>query len=243
MKKSLFSMLIFSACSLLWGRGGALFAADFPDTVTVIPQQPSATDSLVLTLRTDNHCCCTQYFNKKVTVSDSTINLFDSYDERNCPSCECLVGSSNIVFSSGAISPGKYKIIWSEDLYCPPGQICPAIAIHGAAAMVGEVTVKPATSIEDIFDSKIGKSKPTHSVLSYSAQEKKLILNLSKAQSVLVTAYIVNGEKSSELSSRKFLPAGIHSFKMDTQRFKSGVVILHVKGDDFSEVRMINLSK
>jgi len=243
MRKTLLTILIASLCALPWARGDALFAGTLSDTVTVKPQQPTTNDSLFLTIRTPNHCCCTQYYNKKITVSDSTISLFDSYDERNCQLCDCLVAGSNIVFSTGPISAGKYKIFWSEDMYCPPGQICPAIALVARLTQVGEISVKPGTSIDQLFELKTNKSKSNHSVLSYSGADKKIILKLSKAQNILVTAYIVNGEKSTELSSKKYLPAGIHSFRMDLQRFKSGVVVIHVKGENFSEVRMINLAK
>ena len=155
----------------------------------------------------------------------------------------CLIAGSYSEFSCGPIEAGTYKIFNSEDMYCPPGQLCPAIAMLIRLNQVGTVTVRAASPVNQTTVSKILKQKSSHSVLFYSSAEKKLVLKLAKPQYVLVTAYIVNGEQSKELSSRKFLPAGIHSFKMDLQRFKSGVVIIHVKGENFSEVRMINLAK
>lgn len=223
-------------------KSDILFASTTDDAVRVNPVQPSTADSLVFNVLSVNHCCCTEYFNKKVSVSDSTITLFASYNDRNCQHCECLLDGSNNVFSCGPLKEGKYRILGSEDMYCPPGQICPAIDLPVRLLKLGEIKIKAAHST-DVFDAKNSKSKSSHSMLWYSSTDKKITFKLSKAQYVLVTAYIVNGEKSTELSSKKFLPAGVHSFRMDQQRFKSGVMVIHVKGDDFSEVRMINLTK
>jgi len=245
MKKIVLTMLLSCAVALSWPWTAITNAATVSDTVTVVPVKPSENDSLTISLRTSNHCCCTQYTNQKVTVNDSAmaIYLFDSYNEQNCPSCECFVAGSTIKFSSGPIPAGKYRVFWSEDMYCPPGKICPAIAIPVHVVQVGEIIVTPEHSTDLIPDSKVTKSKQIHSVLSYSGADKRVILKLAKSQFVLVTAYVVNGEKSTEFSSKKYLQAGTHSFRMDQQRFKSGVVVIHVKGENFSEVRMINLTK
>jgi hypothetical protein len=224
----------------LWANGQFLNALTLSDTVIAIPSLASSIDSLTFNKFTINHCCCTQYFNKTVTVTDTTITLFASYDDQKCR-CDCFMAGSNTTFSCGPIKPGTYKIYVKEDIYCPTA-VCITVETVNRPLPWGKITVKEGSPTQ-LFDEKSTKSKSVHSQLWYSSVEKKLIFNLLKAQYVIVTAYVVNGEKSTELSSKKYLAAGTHSFRMDQQRFKSGVVIIHVKGEDFSEVRMINLTK
>ena len=243
MRKLIFTFYLSCAFVMAWANNNVLFAVGPSDTVTITPEKPTTDDSLIFRAYNADHCCCTQYRNKLVTVNDSSIILSSAVNEKNCKTCFCFAAGSYTEFSCGPIESGTYKIFKSEEIYCPPGQLCPAIAIPVRLIQIGEVTVRAAFPVNQSTASKIARQRSSHSVLFYSSAEKKIILKLAKAQFVLVTAYIVNGEQSKELSSRKFLPAGTHSFKMDLQRFKSGVVIIHVKGENFSEVRMINLAK
>ena len=156
----------------------------------------------------------------------------------------CLMAGFNTTFSCQPIKAGKYKIMYSEDMYCPPGKMCPAIALVIRIRQVGEIVVRPASKSTGLtLDSKKLRQKLPRQILSYSSAEKKLIIRINKPQYVEVTAYIVNGGKTTQLSSRRVLPAGSHSFRMDDERFSSGVAIIHVKGENFSEVKMINFTK
>jgi hypothetical protein len=217
----------------------AACASTLSDTVLI---SNSSNDSLNFTLYTSNHCCCTHFFNKKISIFDSTINLYAEYDDKNCDTCDCMLDGANTNFSCEEIKSGKYQVNFSEDLYCPPGHICPAIAIHVANKHVGSITVVNE-QVSDLVEQAKPKTKSSHSILTYSGAEKKLILKITKPQIVYVTAYIVNGEKSTQLSSKRFLEAGTHTFRMDQERFNSGVVVIHVKGENFSEVQMVNLTK
>lgn len=238
-----FILLIFIACSIVEAQNTYLFAsAELADTVTVIPSKPSSDDSINFSLFNSSLCSCTEYFNKNVTVSDSTITLFAEYDDKNCNFNQCLKSGSTTLFSCGPIHAGKYKIFKSQDIYCPPGQPCPLIATPDRKELVGEVTVD-APHLAKQSEKEITRSRSSSSVLSYSSSEKMLTLRIAKAQFVMVTAYIINGEKTKEFSSKKYLPAGTHPFRMNLERFSSGVVVIHVKGENFSEVQMINLAK
>ncbi len=224
-------------------RPAAPAAAADKDTVNIAPLIPTTDDSLIFTLHGTDHCCCAGFYNKKVTVSDSTVNLFASVDDEPCKACMCFTAGFNTAFSCQAIKAGTYKVYYSEDMYCPPGKMCAAIALIARSRLVGEVVVRPAAkSTGQMGDSKKIRQKLPRPILSYSSAEKKLIIRIAKSQFVTVTAYIVNGEKTTQLSSRKYLPAGTHAFNMEQERFSSGVAVIHVKGENFSEVKMINFT-
>jgi hypothetical protein len=226
-------------------NAGSLFAAFDRDTVIVTPAKPTTNDSLLFSFHGIDHSCCTQFYNKKVSITDSSISLFASYDDANSAACMCLMAGFNTAFSCQSIKPGAYKIFFSEGMYCPPGKICVAIELLRPMKQVGEIIVRPTpispTGI--VSENKKYRQKTLHPIVTYSSAEKKLMIRITKPQLVEVTAYIVNGEKSTQLSSRKFLQAGTHSFSMDDERFSSGVAVIHVKGESFSEVKMINFAK
>lgn len=234
------SMII--AASVVLAKGNYLFASELADSVSVDPLKPSSADSITFTLFNANHCSCTKYFRQNVSVSDSTITLFAEYDEKDCNLPECRKAGSTAVFSCGPIREGNYKIFKSEDIYCPPGQPCPLIATSDRKEWVGEITVD-ALHLAKQSEKEISNSRSPQAVLSYSSAQKTLTLRITKAQFVMVTAYIINGEKTKEFTSKKYLPAGTHPFRMNLERFSSGVVVIHVKGENFSEVQMINLAK
>jgi hypothetical protein len=237
-----FMLLIILACSIVLAKSNYLFASELADSVTITPAKPSTNDSIYFSLFNAAHCSCTHYYNQNVAVSESTITLFAQYDEKDCNLRECLSTGSTAVFSSGPIQAGIYKIFKTEDIYCPPGQPCPLIATPERNEWVGDVTIT-ASPLAKQSEKEISKSRTSPAVLSYSSVNKMLTLRITKAQFVMVTAYIINGEKTKEFTSKKYLPAGTHPFRMDLERFSSGVVIIHVKGENFSEVQMINLAK
>jgi hypothetical protein len=235
------ALLLIGFAGVLAGSGA--FADVSTDTVLVSPADPTTDDSLHFDLHGSDHSCCVQLYNKKVTVNDSGISLFASFDDGKAASCRCLMAGFTTRFSCQPVKAGKYGIYYSEDLYCPPGQMCAAIALVVRSRQVGEVTVRPVPkSTEATVALKKHRQKTPAPVLSYSSSERKLIIRIAKPQYVIVTAYIVNGEKTTQLSSKRFLPAGTHSFRMDKDRFNTGVAIIHVKGEDFSEVKMINFA-
>jgi hypothetical protein len=239
-----FILIFFIACALGLSKAGSLLAAfSTMDTVLVTPTNPTTEDSLIFSYHGTDHCCCTQFYNKKVNITDSTITLLASFDDESCTACMCLIAGFNSTFSCQTVKAGKYKIFYTEDMYCPPGKMCAAIALVIRSKQVGELIVRPAPKSTQTMDSKKFRQKLPRPILSYSGAEKKLMIRINKPQNVEVTAYIVNGEKTTQLSSRKFLSAGTHTFRMDDERFSSGVAVIHVKGENFSEVKMINFTK
>jgi hypothetical protein len=238
------ALLFVIAGALGLSHAGSPIAAPDRDTVVVIPANPTINDSLIFSLRGMEHCCCAVFYDKKVTVTDTAIFLFASVDDDPCKACRCLLAGFSTEFSCQPLKSGKYKIYYSEDMYCPPGKMCAAIAIVMQCKLVGEVNVRPAPkSTGQTGDPKKLRQKMPRQIVSYSSVEKKLIIRISKPQYVTVTAYIVSGEKTTQLSSRKFLPAGSHSFRMGQDRFAAGVAVIHVQGESFSEVKMINFTR
>jgi hypothetical protein len=236
-------VLALVSATFLWGGlvSSAWSAGALSDTIVVSPGSPTTEDSLKLTFRGLDHNCCVQFYNKKVTVSDSSIYLFESFDDSKSSACRCLVAGFSSQFVCEPLKAGRYKIFYSEDAYCPPGMACAAIALIIDKRQVGEVLIQPAAkSTSAAGNAKRHGQKSDLPVLSYSNAESKLFIRIAKDQCVTVTAYIINGEKTTQLSSKKFLPAGVHSFRMDKKRLNAGVAVIHVKGETFSEVKMIN---
>jgi len=234
--------VLFSALIMLCILSSTVFALS-ADTLSVRPSRPTDVDSVIFTIRTFDHCSSTQYYHKNCTVNDSEIILFAEYEDKECRKSLSPIAPSIYSIASGPINAGTYKVYKTEDLYCKPGSICPAIAVNGEKTFLGEVTIKPVSGFEKKISERSEAAGRRKSLVTYSSARKEITFRLDKAQNVTVTAYIVNGEKSSELSSKKYLPAGAHSFHMDRQRFPSGIVVIHVKGENFSDVQMINLTK
>lgn len=233
----------FFAVIMICVLTNTVFAVSGSDSMTLQPQRPTETDSLTFLIRTPDHCSSTQYHRKNVTVNDSEIILYAEYDDRDCRKNINKVGPSLLSIVSGPINAGTYKVYKTEDVYCKPGDIYPAVAVTTAKEYLGQITIRAVGFFEKKAVDRNETTTKQKSLVTYTASRKELTFRLDKAQNVTVTAYIVNGEKSSELSSKRFLPAGIHTFHMDRERFPSGIVVIHVKGENFSDVQMINLTK
>ncbi|MFH1760745.1 MAG: T9SS type A sorting domain-containing protein [bacterium] len=114
------------------------------DRVNVIPESPSAGDSITFNLFNISHCCCVIYQNKSISVQDTAIYLSYEADDRSCALCRCFMQGSWTDFKTGPLKPGKYGIYKAEQYFCPPGEPCPAIMIM--PKRVGEVAVKENAS-------------------------------------------------------------------------------------------------
>ena len=101
------------------------------------------------------------------------------------------------------------------------------------------VPVLPATKTKYALKPRINyKNK---SIISYSNLTKTIILNIPSSQNVSVSAYILNGRKVSQLSTKKFLPAGVHYLSLKNFPLSKGVIIFKVEGEQFSESKRINI--
>ncbi len=123
------------------------------DTVYVTPQKPTVKDSLHFDLFNSSFNCCTQYFNKSVSVSDTVIMLSFEYLDSN--KCACLVAGSHTAFACGPQKAGTYAIYKEQSVYCPPGQICPLGVIR--SMRVGEVVVTATTGTAALTGAAMGE--------------------------------------------------------------------------------------
>jgi len=112
------------------------------DTVTVTPQKPTSKDSLHFDLFTLLWDCCTQYYKKTVSVSDTMIVLSFEYSDIN--TCECIVAGSHTVFACGPQKAGKYAIYKAPSIYCPTPP-CPVAVLR--PVRVGEIVVSAPSAI------------------------------------------------------------------------------------------------
>jgi hypothetical protein len=78
-------------------------------------------------------------------------------------------------------------------------------------------------------------------VISYSAASKTLSLLIARSQYVSVSAYVVSGQKISQLSTKKFLTAGTHTISLKNASLTNGIIIFRVEGDGFTAVKRVNL--
>lgn len=118
------------------------------DTVTVTPQKPTTKDSLHFDLFNANWSCCTQYYQKTVSIADTMIMLSFQYSDLNL--CECFAAGSHTLFACGPQKAGKYSIYQAPSLYCaaPP---CPLGVIR--MTRVGEVIVYAPSAIAPVSSS------------------------------------------------------------------------------------------
>ena len=129
-------------------------AIPLKDTVYVTPPNPSTKDSLHFDLFNASLDCCTQYYNKIASVSDTTIIL--SFEYATNPACACIAAGSHTAFACGPQKAGKYAIYKEQSVYCstPP---CPLLAGPIQLVRVGQVIVGGASVIgRAAFASAVG---------------------------------------------------------------------------------------
>jgi hypothetical protein len=78
-------------------------------------------------------------------------------------------------------------------------------------------------------------------IITYTASTKTLMLNISRSQNVSVSAYVLSGQKISQLSTKKFLTAGMHSISLKNASLANGIIVFRVEGEGFSATKRINL--
>lgn len=208
------------------------------DTVTVTPQKPTFLDSLHFDLYNASRCCCTQYYSKNVSVTDTVITLSYEYNDSLCMLCLCLVAGSRTQFACGPQKAGKYSIYKTESKYCP-GPICPAGPIM--IKRVGEVTVyAPTSAAREKPSIATGILSPISILRSSSGMI--LQLNLENAQAVSVHVYSANGACLATLLSGQYLSRGVHSIDLNSLNKINGVMIIRAKGATFSASKILKVA-
>jgi hypothetical protein len=125
----------------------SLTAAQFSaagDSVYTTPAKPTTKDSITYNFYDSDACCCAQFVNPTVSVSDTIVYLSFSVNTAPCQLCKCSAAGAWNAFKGGPFKAGKYAIYREQSFYCPPGSLCPAIVL--LPVRIGQVVVAPDTT-------------------------------------------------------------------------------------------------
>ncbi|HMA65462.1 MAG: carboxypeptidase-like regulatory domain-containing protein [Fibrobacterota bacterium] len=114
----------------------------------VTPLVPSTKDSILFELTMSERCCATVYRDHNVDVTDTSVVLNYTFDDRLCLTALCLTNISSTTFVSKPIKAGMYKVYKCGQYYCPPGSACPTI--YYPPVLVGTITVTNGTGTERV---------------------------------------------------------------------------------------------
>ena len=175
--------------------------------------------------------------------------------------------SSGCLFDMVAIAPPRDTVFWfGEYLTCTmmPAQIVlapgesrsmdysvfsyndTASAIAVTAKLIGydrsaSTVIVPITKVTAALPVQRKTADAKRPVITYSASTKTLSLNITRSQNVSVSAYVLSGQKISQLSTKKFLTAGMHSISLKNASLANGIIVFRVEGEGFSATKRINL--
>lgn len=209
------------------------------DTVTVTPQKPTTKDSLHFDLFNASLSCCTQYYSKNVSVTDTMITL--SYEYLDNFACMCLVAGSHTPFACGPQKAGRYGIYKMEGIYCPPGQICPLGPVM--LKRVGSVVVAAQTSAMQGNGHLAMMDRASSMAIIHSSAGVRLKIGLDRAQRVKVFAYSTNGKLLTRVVADTPLSKGVHTLDLTGFPKAGGVMIVRVKGETFTASKIVEITK
>jgi hypothetical protein len=109
------------------------------DSVSVTPKNPTTKDSITYNFFDADACCCAAFVDPAVIVQDNIVYLLFSVNTAPCMVCLCAGAGKWNAFKGGRLKTGRYDIYKQENIYCPPGQACPAIIM--LPVKIGEVVV------------------------------------------------------------------------------------------------------
>lgn len=109
----------------------------------VTPPNPLTKDSIQFELIISDRCCATVYRDHKVEVTDSSVVLNYTFDDRLCSTTMCFISRSSTTFVSKPLKAGEYNVYKCGQYYCPPGSACPAI--YYTPELVGQLFVNNGT--------------------------------------------------------------------------------------------------
>jgi hypothetical protein len=115
------------------------------DSVYTTPPKPLTKDSITYNFYDADACCCAQFVNPVILVQDTMVILSFSVNTNPCMLCDCIAAGKWYAFKGGRLAAGRYGIYRQENIYCPPGQACPAII--ALPVKIGEVVVTNTASV------------------------------------------------------------------------------------------------
>ena len=149
----------------------------------------------------------------------------------------CSMMATQIVLAPGESRSMDYTAFSYNDTASPVAITAKLIGYDRSTATVVVPIVKTTAALPAPRKAA-GDKKP---VISYSASTKTLMLTITKSQNVSVSAYVLSGQKISQLSTKKFLAAGMHSISLKNASLANGIIVFRVEGEGFSAVKRINL--
>jgi hypothetical protein len=79
--------------------------------------------------------------------------------------------------------------------------------------------------------------------IEFNSETKMLIIRVTRAQRLAISAFLVTGKKINKLSCERFFVPGTHQISFNNPKLAEGVVIFKVEGTGFSETKTINLAR
>jgi hypothetical protein len=175
--------------------------------------------------------------------------------------------SSGCQFDMVAVAPPKDTVYWygkllactmmATQMVLAPGESKSmdytafsyndtASAIAVTAKMIGydksaSTVIVPIVKVTAAHPMQRKTADAKKPVITYSASTKMLSLNITRGQNVSVSAYVLSGQKISQLSTKKFLAAGTHTISLKHASLANGIVVFRVEGEGFSVVKRVNL--
>lgn len=89
----------------------------------------------------------------------------------------------------------------------------------------------------------LGSSATDKPVVDFNHDTKMLVIRLSRAERLTISAFVLTGKKVNKLSTNKFLAPGTHLISFRNRKLVDGVVIFKIEGNGFSESKTINLTR
>lgn len=149
----------------------------------------------------------------------------------------CSASFTQIVLATGESRSMDYPAFSYNDTASAIAVTAKLIGYDRSASTVVVPIVK-VTAALPVQKKMAGAKKP---VITYSASTKTLSLNITRSQNVSVSAYVLSGQKISQLSTKKFLTAGMHSISLKNTSLANGIIVFRVEGEGFTAVKRINL--
>jgi hypothetical protein len=176
------------------------------DSVYATPPKPLTKDSITYNFYDADACCCAQFVNPMVLVQDSMVILFFSVNTNPCMLCDCMGIGKWYAFKGGRLKAGRYGIYRQENIYCPPGQACPAII--ALPVKIGEVVVTNPASVRPMAQ---GVKPLSGLVLTQEESTISLSYDLPKPGRVRVNVFNARGICAGGLFKGQATP-GAHRF-------------------------------
>jgi hypothetical protein len=218
MKTIIKALIVCASCA-------SIAAAQFTaagDSVYTTPAKPTTKDSITYNFYDSDACCCAEFVNPSVSVSDTMVDLVFSVNTAPCQACRCLLPGAWHAFKGGMLKAGRYGIYRVQSFYCPPGTVCPAIVL--LPVRIGEVVVRTPTSATPFAETPkalstltLNQVKNMVNLSYYLSQPGHVSVNVYDPRGILA-AVLYNGQAVSGAHSASWTATapGIYVVSVET---------------------------